>query len=320
MSLTTRLTSANQADEAEDFLADSLGVVFPDDVMTLHGDASNALRYTSPHLPKPLHIQLADPDSEDDRRLFGHYLWNSSLMLAEFVEAGALDVQLLRPLGCGGEDSRLATAAPGADRLGEKAFDVRGLDTIELGAGTALPSIMASLLGAKSVVVTDYPAPPIMEVLHKNVAHNTQPVFSPSGAASDSILVDGHAWGQLDTPFARARRRGFDRVFVCDCLWMPWQHANLRASIDWFMKDGPTSRAWIVAGFHTGRQNMSGFFNERALAGSGLEVERIWERDCDGAERAWATERKDDSLRKRWMVVAVLRRLARMPVASGSET
>ncbi len=91
MVLTSRiaLTGATESDP-EDFLSSSLGVIFPDDVTSQHGDADHGLAYTSPHLPKPLHISLADPKAEEDRRLFSHYLWNSSLLLAELIEAGTL--------------------------------------------------------------------------------------------------------------------------------------------------------------------------------------------------------------------------------------
>lgn len=315
MSLTNRLTTVGLVADAEDFLADSLAVIFPDDVMNQHGDASHTLHYASPHLRGPLLIELADPDEEDDRRLFGHYLWNASLMLAEFVEAGSLGLTLSGPLGSGREE-----------RLAEPAFDVRGLDTIELGAGTALPSVMAALLGARRVAVTDYPTPPIMDVLRRNVARNTRAAElsplapapsagSPGASPCTDISVYGHAWGVLDGEdadgqFARASRGAFDRVLVCDCLWMPWQHDTLRRSIAWFMRDGPASRAWVVAGFHTGRDNMTGFFDEAPLAAAGLEVEAIWERDVTGEEREWEVVRKDDSMRKRWLVVAVLKKRA----------
>ncbi|KAM0814371.1 putative Nicotinamide N-methyltransferase [Seiridium cardinale] len=301
MSLTLRLTSAVESEDPEDFLGQSLGVVFPDDILTQHGDASNALRYTSPHFPKQLHIRLADPDSEDERRLFSHYLWNASLMLAEFIEAGSLGIQLPKPLGCGGRPSVIDNRQP------EKMFDIRGLSTIELGAGTALPSMISALLGAHHVVATDYPAPPTMEILQANVAFNSQASFSPSGKVAERIIVEGHTWGNLTgDAFATGNKSQFDRVLVCDCLWMPWQHDNLRKSISWFLKNGSESRAWIVAGFHTGRHNMSGFFDPGKLADAGLELESIWERDVDGEEREWATEREDDGLKKRWLVVAIL--------------
>lgn len=255
------------------------------------GDSDHGLLYQSPHLPKPLHISLAAPDGDEDRRLFSHYLWNASLLLAELVEAGTL-------------------------RLGGPAaadFDVGGLATVELGAGTALPSILAALLGARRVVVTDYPAPAVIANLRANVARNARPEMAPPGAglSGADVVVDGHSWGEFGTDLAGRDRRAFDRVLVCDCLWMPWQHENLLRSVEWFMKDGGGARCWVVAGFHTGREKMRGFFEEGRLREVGLEVERIWERDCDGVEREWAWDRgfEDPVGRKRWLVCAVLKRL-----------
>ncbi|KAI1414269.1 hypothetical protein F5Y13DRAFT_159150 [Hypoxylon sp. FL1857] len=306
MALTSRISlQGPPTSDPEDILSSSLGVIFPDDVTNQHGDAEHSLIYTSPHLPRPLHIGLADPDQETDRKLFSHYLWNASLLLAEFVEAGALELPLDVGLG----------------RLTPADFDVRGLETLELGAGTALPSIMAALLGAKNVVVTDYPSATVLETLRRNVTANAKPECSPHNSLAP-LIVEGHAWGELDTSFAGQHQGRFDRVFVCDCLWMPWQHANLHKSIAWFLKT-PTSsssaRAWIIAGFHTGRAKMRGFFEDAALAAEGLELESIWERDCDGVEREWVWDRgqEDVSERKRWLVVSVLRR--RLPAPVGVE-
>ncbi|KAI1391320.1 uncharacterized protein F4822DRAFT_396356 [Hypoxylon trugodes] len=293
MALTSRIAlHGPPTSDPEDFFGSALGVIFPDDVTNQHGDADHSLLYTSPHLPRPLHIALADPHRENDRKLFSHYLWNASLLLAEFVEAGTLRIPL--DLGLG--------------RLGPSDFDATGLTCLEVGAGTALPSLMSALLGAKDVVVTDYPSDTVLSTLRKNVKVNAKPENSPSSILAP-VTVEGHSWGELDTPFATANRNRFDRVFVCDCLWMPWQHANLHKSIAWFLKDA-SARAWVIAGFHTGRQKMSGFFEDEVLAEAGLELESIWERDCDGVEREWVWDRgqEDVSERKRWLVVGVLRR------------
>lgn len=191
---------------------------------------------------------------------------------------------------------------------------------MELGAGTALPSLLAALLGARRVLVTDYPAPAVMANLRANVARNARPDMAPlspgdaAAAVPDvEVEVGGHAWGDLDTALAAGGRHAFDRVLVCDCLWMPWQHGDLLRSIEWFLKeeeDDDGARCWVVAGFHTGREKMRGFFEEGRLAEVGLEVERIWERDCDGVEREWVWDRgyEDPVGRKRWLVCAVLKR------------
>ncbi|KAI0881150.1 uncharacterized protein GGS22DRAFT_173490 [Annulohypoxylon maeteangense] len=299
MALTSRISlQGPPTSEPEDFLSSSLGVIFPDDVTNQHGDAEHSLAYASPHLPRPLHIALSDPDQENDRKLFSHYLWNASLLLAEFIEAGSLRLNLDVNRG----------------ELEASNFDVAGLTCLELGAGTALPSLMAALLGATDVVVTDYPSETVLATLRKNVAANAKLEHSPRHTLAPTI-VNGHSWGELTTPFATAHQARFDRVFVCDCLWMPWQHTNLHRSIAWFLKfksASSSARAWVVAGFHTGRAKMRGFFEPTALVEAGLEVEALWERDCDGVERDWVWDRgqEDVSERKRWLVVGVLRRRA----------
>jgi len=177
---------------------------------------------------------------------------------------------------------------------------------------------MSVLLGARRVLVTDYPAPVVIDMVSSNVASNTLPGFSPLGSiraregTGGGVNVEGHSWGELETPLAVANKHAFDRIFVADCLWMPWQHENLQRSIAWFLGDDGTSRAWVVAGFHTGREKMRGFFDAEALKEVGLEVERIWERDCDGVDRAWVWDRgfEDPTVRKRWLVIAVLRRVS----------
>ncbi|KAL6862323.1 nicotinamide N-methyltransferase [Trichoderma novae-zelandiae] len=340
--LTSRISlQGDEPDGPEDYLSTSLGVIFPDDIVNQHGDAEHSVVYASPKLPRPLLIELADPEGETDRRLFSHYLWNASLLLAELIERDSLDgADGGKAQGEGGEEKK---EEEGEDEEGlgrGVSFDTRGLRTLELGAGTALPSMMAGLLGAASVVVTDYPAPAVIKTLRENVARNIKPELAPvgkEGLVTKSVLVEGHEWGVFEarpsdpsptaqapepeaatttrapgseTAFPASHKHLADRLFVADCLWMPWQHANLRRSINHFLRRDSSARAWVVAGFHTGRAKMAGFFDAGALREEGgVEVERMWERDCDGVEREWDDGREDDiTERKRWLVVAVLKR------------
>ena len=292
--LTSRIAlTGPPAESPEDFLSTALSTLDPDDALNIHGDADHGLLYTSPHLPRPLHLDLADPAGDEDRKLFSHYLWNSSLLLAELIEAAALD--LAQPAS--GPLTAVAGPAPSA------AFDPRHRSTIELGAGTALPSLIAALLGAARVLVTDYPAPAVLKTLKDNVARNT-------ATSSRQATVEGHAWGELSTPPASGNQHAFDRVLAADCLWMPWQHDALRKSMSWFLKRDAEARVWIVAGFHTGREKVSAFFDGDELVAVDLEVEAMWERDVEGVERAWASEREGEDPRsmKRWLVVAILKR------------
>lgn len=293
--LTSRITLKGPEPSApEDYLSTSLGVIFPDDVTNQHGDAEHSLIYASPHLPKPISLDLCDPEGEEDRRLFSHYLWNASLLLAELVERDTL--------GLKGDDGK------GEGQWGR--FRVKGLDVIEVGAGTALPSIMAGLLGANKVVVTDYPSPTLLSVLNTNINRNLIPSISPTGTIPTSIAAQGHSWGEFKD--MAPHKQAYDRVFVCDCLWMPWQHANLRSTINHLLKANLEARVWVIAGFHTGRAKMSAFFEAETLRReAGCEIEAIWERDCEGVERIYDSEWEEENptVRKRWLVVAVLKRV-----------
>lgn len=189
-------------------------------------------------------------------------------------------------------------------------FDITNLTTIELGAGTALPSLLAALLGAKRVVMTDYPAPRVITNLRENAGRNVKADFSPLSSLAQ-VEIEGHAWGELSTPLAEKNHHAFERMFVCDCLWMPWQHDNLLKSIEWFLKDDSEARCWVVAGFHSGRPAMRQFFQEDKLGAAGLKVEHIWERDVEGVEREWSWDRgiEDPGERKRWLTIAILKRI-----------
>ncbi|KAL7940583.1 hypothetical protein V8C42DRAFT_349400 [Trichoderma barbatum] len=103
-------------------LSTYLSVFFPDDITNQHDDAEHSLVYASPKLPN-------------------HYLWNASLLLAELIKRDSL--------GPTDNDEEKQDRGLGGDIN----FDNRGLHNLELGAGTALPSMIAGLLGAASAVV-----------------------------------------------------------------------------------------------------------------------------------------------------------------------
>lgn len=72
--------------------------------------------------------------------------------------------------------------------------------------------------------------------------------------------------------------------------------------------------AWVVAGFHTGREIVASFFETAVRVG--LVVEEIYERDVNATgdmgevRRNWmpVREGEDAGNRARWCVVAFLRR------------
>lgn len=312
-------TSPDDLDEEtqEDILSSSLAVIFPDDITNQHGDAQNSVIYTSPSFGDVI-LTLADPASES-RALFSHFVWNAGVELGIMMEDGG---------GRTVESSEAINGDAMGGIAGEMNWSVKGEKVLELGAGTGLAGIMAAYVGAEEVVISDYPAEEVLANIQNNVSTNVDARRKGSAIPSSTtsklskqpelevgpVSVEGHSWGVLTDPFSVSHSHTFTRLLVADCLWMPHQHLNLLQSISHFLSPSPTARAWVIAGFHTGRERMRGFFGEDLLSsdGVGLEIERIWERNAEGGEREWLWERdggkEDITGRKRWLVIAVLKR------------
>lgn len=164
---------------------------------------------------------------------------------------------------------------------------------------------MALTDSAMQVSITDYPAPPILAAIKKNVANNVPAALQPN------VTVEGHTWGSTGSPFECSHAHHYTRILAADCLWMPWEHENLAKSMLHFLADVPEARVLCIAGFHTGRAKIAPFFEE-VIAQQGLQVEDIFEMDADGRRRPWAVERdggtENIGERKKWLVLARIRR------------
>ena len=190
---------------------------------------------------------------------------------------------------------------------------------LELGAGTGLPSLLCALSGATSVVVTDHPDSPSLTTgaIASTMASN---LSSETEASKARIAIRGHAWGSkimysntsYGTPLPGSADERFDRLIICDCLWLASQHENLASSTAHYLSSSAESCAIVIAGFHTGRGVVRDFFASAAGEDTGgpLAISELYEVDVDGARRAWVAERAGETKEeaKRWCVVGVLRR------------
>ena len=178
--------------------------------------------------------------------------------------------------------------------------------------GTGIVGITSALAGGGEVVLSDYPSQKILADLKVNVDRNIPEALQ----AERKVAVQGHEWGVLTDDFSKENAHRFTRILCADCLWMDGNHFGLTQSIEHFLSYKEGARAWVIAGFHTGRAKLVCFFDITVQAG--LEVEKIWERDADGNERYWEREREDKE-RNRWMVLAILKRGSKMEGTSDKE-
>ncbi|KAK3073957.1 hypothetical protein LTR53_004024 [Teratosphaeriaceae sp. CCFEE 6253] len=79
-----RVVPSDREEEVEDIYASAAYLIFPDDTRTNHGDPGSFLVYQSRRFGH-IELSIADPEREDERQLFSHYLWNAGIKLAELV-------------------------------------------------------------------------------------------------------------------------------------------------------------------------------------------------------------------------------------------
>ncbi|KAG0260805.1 nicotinamide n-methyltransferase [Actinomortierella ambigua] len=175
--------------------------------MTYSSDSEGDLamfRESSPPPPEPTFEHFVRDKKDQDPQqftlrlvgshpLWGHHLWNAAKLFANWLDA--------RP-----------------EYTHKK-------NVLELGAGAALPSLIATVNGASKVIVTDYPD----ESLIKNIEFNVQQNV-PRQMEEKTVVVEGYLWGKNTKPLLNhlqsttASGGLFDTIILSDLLFNHSQH------------------------------------------------------------------------------------------------
>lgn len=120
---------------------------------------------------------------------------------------------------------------------------VKGKTVLELGAGAGLPSLVSSILGAKKVVVTDYPDVDLIQNLQFNI--DNCPLLKKEDGSE--IVAEGYLWGadpesllknlsEDNTASESSSRGGFDMLILADLLFNHSEHKKLLTTISSTLK------------------------------------------------------------------------------------
>lgn len=126
--------------EPEDIFQYSLGLIFTDDLQIQYGDPGNIVMYRSNGYGD-LEFDVADPQGEEERTKFAHYLWNAGVLMSELIggrdhernekrdsHRAAEDEDWGKRKFLGEEDWWLSESE-------EQKWSVKGEKVLELGAG-----------------------------------------------------------------------------------------------------------------------------------------------------------------------------------------
>ncbi|KAI5464695.1 hypothetical protein BGZ63DRAFT_412216 [Mariannaea sp. PMI_226] len=200
---------------------------------------------------KPITLRLVGSSPTE-----AHIVWNGSKMIADYFED---------------EPSR-----------------VRGRTVLELGAASGLPSLVAGILGARKVVMTDYPDPDIVKVMQMNIDTCDETV-DPRGTLSKAVDAAGFVWGSDSEPLLARLNAGlegpgtelFDVLILADLLFRHSEHGALVKTIRETMRKSRDSVAYVFfTSYRPWKKEADEKFFDIARE-EGFEVEQIAERRLD---------------------------------------
>ncbi|EQC26402.1 hypothetical protein SDRG_15747 [Saprolegnia diclina VS20] len=149
-----------------------------------------------------------------------------------------LDEHELAPLFCGAAwaGTLVWEAAELISNYVLNELDVRNLRVLELGAGLGVPGMVAGILGAPHVVLTEQPE--LVPLLRTNIRRN----FAASSSNVEAAVL---SWGTAATTAFCAKYGAFDVVLCCDCIYEPLYGQSWRAlalSMDVLCASNPACR------------------------------------------------------------------------------
>ena len=111
---------------------------------------------------------------------------------------------------------------------------------LELGAGAGLPSLVSAIMGAKKVVVTDYPELELIENLQFNIS--SCHLLPPS-----SVVPQGFLWGSSpDELLAMTEAaQGFDLLILADLLFNHSEHQKLLSTVRSTLRKSADAQALV---------------------------------------------------------------------------
>ncbi|KAH8928980.1 hypothetical protein BT69DRAFT_362168 [Atractiella rhizophila] len=206
--------------------------------------------------------------------LLADAVFNSSLLMCEWIDQGFLNF-------------------------------CHGRSVLELGAGTALPSLhllQTPTARPSQAVITDYPSADIMLPLHENVSSNT----SPSKISSEpKVITRGLDWANSDEieQVRTLQDRGFDVIIAADLLWYTDAHPQLLNVIKRLLavpssSDGFEPRVLIATGRYVKPAQLSSFFSLASQAGFKWRELDLDSPFSGSADPGWGEMRLDDRKRE----------------------
>ncbi|KAF8174073.1 hypothetical protein BJ912DRAFT_1077728 [Pholiota molesta] len=201
-------------------------------------------------------MSAVDLDNEDILSDALEFLGGKPVIDDTIIRYGPLQLTLAPKANTLLADHLFSPALYLAERIERNLLDVNGRTVIELGAGSALPSLLLSTQPNPPalIVVTDYPDEGILGNLKKNVERNRS-------AITEGCVVkcEGYEWGTdtskllnlLQPTDSTKSMAGYEIVILSDLLHFFDSHDVLVSSIEKLLVKREDARVYVGAGNYT---------------------------------------------------------------------
>ncbi|PPQ69679.1 hypothetical protein CVT24_001212 [Panaeolus cyanescens] len=184
-----------------------------------------------------------------------------------------------------------------AERIERGLLDVKGKTVLELGAGSALPSLLLSTIPPPPslIVITDYPDEGIISNLNQNAKRNAHLVVEGC-----TLLARGYDWGTDPEPILSLlpSPTGYDVLILSDLLHFFTAHDSLIVSIRYFLAKTSESRVYVGAGKYTQPHVCDNFLAKAKAAGLEMEEITVEGEEWMGNKAVSGLDKEDLNLRK----------------------
>lgn len=210
MSNLIKPSSTDEEEDATSIFESSIYSLF-DIHIAASGDPGCEISYSNPRLAailpsSTLKYYIPKGDKEQNG-LMAQFQWDAGLVLADLIcESNEMGSEVGRSKNEEDQERNGValdeTPSKDSNRIRDESRStsskVRDKSTLELGAGTGLPSLVGSLLGSSKGVITDYPSPDILETLKRSIVHLNHQLISDqrSHESRNQLFVEGLEWGK----------------------------------------------------------------------------------------------------------------------------
>lgn len=151
-----------------------------------------------------------------------------------------------------------------------------GRTVVELGAGGGLPALAAACVGAKKVIMTDYPDAPLLDNLRWNIQENAR-VLRDAGCSlplQERMTVEGHIWGKKPELLLELVDEKYDILILSDLIFNHSQHSALLDSSEALITPR-TGRAYVFHSHHLPQFYLRDLDFFRRAAQRGWRIRRV---------------------------------------------